>query len=66
MLAEWTIFTAESAWAMSANLELFVRPPAPGRAPPHCTVFVLFFFCTFCRCLFGELIVHEIDSTPPR
>ena len=60
------IGTAEPARAMSANLELFVRPPAPGRAPPHCPVFVLFFFCTFDRCLFGELIVHEIDSTPPR
>jgi len=54
------IGTAESARAISANLELFVRPPAPGRAPPHCPVFVLFFFCTLCRFLFGELMVpHE-------
>ena len=52
------IGTAESARAISANLELFVRPPAPGRAPPHCPVFVLLFFCTFCRFLFGELMVH--------
>ena len=55
-----SLLKAESARAISANLELFVRPPAPGRAPPHCPVFVLFFFCTLCRFLFGELMVpHE-------
>ena len=41
--------------------ELFVRPPAPARAPPHCPFFV-FFFCTFCRCLFGDAVASLPDE----
>ena len=38
-----------------------VRPPAPARAPPHYPFFV-FFFCTFCRCLFGDAVASLPDE----
>ena len=30
-------------------------------APPHCPFFV-FFFCTFCRCLFGDAVASLPDE----
>ena len=35
---------------------------APYSCSCNCTVFVLFFFCTFCRCLFGDAVASLPDE----
>ena len=71
MLAEWTIFTQVSGVQRCPRSSRQVaaddlRPVhaivVAGRAAlPHCP-FSVFFFCTFCRCLFGDAVASLPDE----
>ena len=62
MWAEWTFLLRSQVYrGVPAPADRWRRMTSDLYAPPHCPFFV-FFFCTFCRCLFGDAVASLSDE----